>query len=379
VTRRQLLMAMLTLTVVSNPAGCSAARKKTSLRIRGADISFTLQEEAAGVTFFAGGQTLAAERILSDRGANYARIRVWVNPEPGTSDLTAALALARRAKAAGMKVLLCLHYSDTWADHAVQTTPASWQGRDLTTLAATVRSYTAGVVRTFAEQDTPVDMVQVGNEVTNGMLWPLGRISRTDKRSWAAFATLVNSAIAGVGDASSPSKAPRVMIHIHPGSDKAACQSFFDGAYSSGLTQFDCIGLSYYPFWQGSLEELSTNLHALSSRYDKDIVIVETSYPWTLERSDSTEMVMHDVSQLPEARAYPPTKQGQVAFFFGLRRVIEGVPNGHGTGFLVWAPEWLPPVGATREVGNAFSNLTMFDRAGRALPALDSAFRERIS
>jgi arabinogalactan endo-1,4-beta-galactosidase len=378
-TRRQLLAATLIVSAASQTTGCSSVRKQQALKIRGADISFTLQEEAAGRTFSAAGRTAPVERILADRGANYVRLRIWVNPEPGTSDETAALTLARRAKDAGLKVLLCLHYSDSWADHENQNTPAAWQDQDLSTMAATVHNYTHRVVGAFASQGTPVDMVQIGNEVTNGMLWPLGRISETDTQSWTTFATLVNAAIAGAGDGNPSDHELAVMLHIHPGADEPACQYFFDSIRKVGVTEFNVIGLSYYPFWQGSLGELSANLHFLASRYSKNLIVVETSYPWTLAQADTTVNVMNDPTQLPQAQKYPPTEQGQLAYFVGLRNVLQAVPDGLGSGFFDWAPEWLPPVRASAQMGNAFSNLTMFDLQGQALPALDVAFREPIT
>ena len=137
------------------------------------------------------------ERILARHGATYVRLRVWTDPPAGYSDEASALAMARRAKRAGLKVLLNLHYSDFWADPAHQTTPAAWQGQDLATLARTVHDYTRDIVARFARHGAPVDMVQIGNEVTAGMLWPEGQIYREDGAHFPEFCTLLKAGIAG--------------------------------------------------------------------------------------------------------------------------------------------------------------------------------------
>ena len=142
------------------------------LWVRGADISFTLQEEAVNRTVTDNGEALPVEQILARHGANYARLRVWVDPPAGTSDVGAALTLATRTHGAGMKLLLDLHFSDTWADRHFQQTPAAWANLGTDALQATVEGYTRETVAAFARQGTPVDIVQIGNEVTNGFLWP---------------------------------------------------------------------------------------------------------------------------------------------------------------------------------------------------------------
>jgi arabinogalactan endo-1,4-beta-galactosidase len=113
-----------------------------NLRVRGADMSFTLQEEAIGTKYSDRGKVRPVEQILAKHGANYMRLRIWTNPPPGYSTEASALTLAKRAHKAGMKILLDLHYSDFWADPGKQPIPAAWQGQDLPTLATTVRTYT---------------------------------------------------------------------------------------------------------------------------------------------------------------------------------------------------------------------------------------------
>jgi arabinogalactan endo-1,4-beta-galactosidase len=364
-----LVLAGLGLPVSATPAQAGGR----ALSVRGADISFTLQEEAAGTRYRDRGRVQPVERILAGRGANFVRLRVWTNPPPGYSDEAAALALAKRAKRAGLGVLLNLHYSDFWADPGHQDTPAAWQGQDLPTLAETVRRYTRRVIADFARQGTPVDVVQIGNEVTGGMLWPVGKIYQDDGAHWPEFATLVKAGIAGAREGNPRGHRLKVMMHIDRGGDNGGAVWFYDHLLEQGV-QFDQIGLSFYPFWHGPMSALQANLNDLATRYGKDIVVAEASYPWTLDNGDTLANFVTDAAQLPDGAAYPATPGGQAAYFEALRDVLRAVPGGHGLGFFAWEPEWIPGVGWAPGQGNPNDNLSMFDWQGRALPSL-AAFR----
>lgn len=339
-------------------------------RVRGADLSFTLQLEQAGATWSADGHTAPVERIFAHAGANWVRLRVWVDPPAGYSTLASAITLARRAKRAGLRVLLDLHYSDFWADPAHQSTPVAWQGQTLTQLAGTVRRYTRHALEAMSRAGAPADMVQIGNEITGGMLWPLGQLyDGSDDQNWPGFTTLLGAGIAGARSARVRGRRPEVMVHIDRGGDNAGSRYFFDHVFAAGL-DLDVIGQSYYPFWHGPLQDLQDNLVDLATRYDKDLVVVETAYPWTLANGDDLTNILSTLDQLPDATVWPPTPEGQLAYFTALRGVFRHVPGGHGLGFMAWEPEWIPGVGWTPGEGNPNDNLTMFDFEGRALPSM---------
>lgn len=337
--------------------------------LRGADLSFTLQVEAAGGRFSDDGQVAPVEQILASRGANWVRQRVWVDPPAGYSDRESALAMARRTRDAGLHLLLDPHYSDFWADPGKQDTPAAWRGQDLRTLAETVRGYTRDLVAAFAAQGTPVDMIQIGNETTGGMLWPTGQIYTGGAERWAEYTTLVKAGIDGAREGAPSGREPRIMLHIDRGGANSDCIYFFEHVLEQGV-DFDVIGLSFYPFWHGSMADLSANLSDLAPRFGKDLVVVETSYPWTLADGDRTGNFVTGTGQLPDAGRYPPAPDGQARYLADLAAILASVPGGRGLGFVYWEPEWLPVVGWAPGEGNPNDNLTLFDRSGAALPGL---------
>jgi arabinogalactan endo-1,4-beta-galactosidase len=354
----------------SQPASRAATRPLPALR--GADLSFTLQEEASGAKFSDRERTAPVERLLADRGANVVRLRVWVDAVAGHSDLGSALVLARRAREAGMQVLLDLHYSDTWADKASQRTPAAWAGQDLPALVETVHSYTRECVQAFAAQDTPIDLIQIGNEITSGMLWPTGQVYRDGREHWADFIALLQAGLRGAREGGP--EALRTVVHIDRGGDNGGARYFYDHVIGAGV-DFDVVALSYYPFWHGPLPALQANLDDLATRYGKDVLVVETSYPWVIPNGDTTEYFASRTEQLPEAERFPPSPAGQAAYFEALRAVIQQVPQGRGLGFLAWEPAWMPGSGWNNgESSNPYGNLTMFDWQGNGLPSLQ-AFR----
>lgn len=341
--------------------------------VRGADISTALLVEAAGHRFSADGHTGPIERLLAGRGANAVRLRLWVQGPAGYGDEASALALARRARDAGMRIYLDLHYSDRWADPRHQEVPPSWRGDDLAALAQHVHDYTAHLVAEFARQGTPADLVQTGNEISAGLLWPLGRLApdRADG-GWPGLLDLLRAAVAGVHDGSPPEHRPAIVLHTDRIGDPTGSHAFFDRLSDAGLP-FDVIGLSYYPFWHGPLALLRSTMTDLAERYRLDVLVAETGYPWTMAGGDPVLGVAAP-DRLPEVDRFPPTPGGQSAYFEALREVIGQVPNGRGLGFVVWEPGWLAGVGWQPGATAPFTNLTLFDQSGRLLPAATTAF-----
>ncbi len=246
-------------------------------KMLGADISFLPQLEARGVKFSDGGKEKDAIEILKDHGFNYIRLRIFNDPardsgySPGRGfcDLEHTKQMAKRVKAAGMKWLLDFHYSDTWADPGKQYKPAAWRGKPFPELKQAVYDYTKEVMQALKKQGTLPDMVQVGNEINHGMIWPEGSIGNLD-----SLAQLIYAGINGV-KAVAPSTP--IMLHVALGGQNDESLLFYDNMVQRQVP-FDVIGLSYYPKWHCTLEDLQYNLNDLARRYDKDVIVVEYSH-----------------------------------------------------------------------------------------------------
>ena len=332
--------------------------------IMGADLSLLKYAEDHGVQYKENGQVRDALAIFKDHGFNYVRLRLFVHPD-GTAGqvnpLAYTVAEARHIKAAGLHFLLDIHYSDDWADPGHQITPAQWKGLNHAQLTDQVFTYTRDTLMTFQQAGCLPDMVEVGNEITNGMLWPDG--GPISEAKWDAFADLLKAGIRGV-HAADASGAIKIMIHIDRGSNLSVSHGFFDHLNARNVP-FDVIGLSYYPYWNGPLDGLRKNLDFLAHTYHKDIVIAETDYNWRGGEQ--------------KRQSYPSTPEGQKSFLEALIRTVEATPDGRGKGVFYWAPEWIEGrKWAAPGWSGDWENRALFDDTGTALPAMN-ALRDTVS
>jgi arabinogalactan endo-1,4-beta-galactosidase len=208
-------------------------------------------------------------------------------------------------------------------------------------------------------------MVQLGNEIIGGFLWPEGRVggSYNTTQQWTQFTSLLKEAHRAVDDALPDTSIP-VMIHIDRGGDNSGSRWFYDNLNNYNVS-FDFIGLSFYPWWHGTLTQLSQNLNDLAGRYNKNIIVVETAYPWTLQWDDNVNNLVGNNSQLHTG--YPATTQGQYNFLKDIITIVKNTPGNRGKGLFYWAPEWIsvPPLGSSWEnlALFSFSNHTLFSIA----------------
>jgi arabinogalactan endo-1,4-beta-galactosidase len=341
----------------------------------GADLSFTPQELAAGATFSDNGVAGTPVTIMKEAGTNYVRMRLWVDPPPGYNDLASDLLLAKQVEAAGMRIFLDIQYSDFWADPTKQNIPAAWQGQDLSQLTATVRSYTQQVISAFANQGTPVDMVSIGNEIRNGILWPVGEINCTGCGGWGNLAQLLKAGVAGAQAGNPAGHKLLIMMHYDQGGNEALSAAFYSELESYGVP-FDVIGLSYYSvLGDGPISDMRANVDNLATEFGKPIVLAETQYPWTLANGnspvgDSTGDFAWETSQLDPG--YPASPGGQLSFVTDELSILAQVPDGLGGGLFYWAPDWIPgvPWEPGTGVGSPNTNLTLFNFEGAALPSI---------
>ena len=338
---------------------------RAALSILGADISsLKKSEDLGGVYRYGDGTEADALQILKDRGMNYARLRVWGDPFDGYHGTAEILEMAVRLQRQGIKLLVDFHYSDNWADPGKQIKPAAWQDFDFEQLKKAVYDHTFDVCSSLVAQGTPPDMVQVGNEINAGMLWPDGDYNHFDN-----LAALLTEGYQAVKDCS-PSTL--VMLHIAEGGDNEMARWWL-GNITRRDVPFDVIGISYYPFWHGSLAELQYNLNDISSRYAKDVIVVETAYAFTEQENDFLSNIANPDLATP---GYPFTPEGQRAMLRDIMGVVRAVPEGRGLGVFYWDAVWTAVPGngwesTDPQSGNAWENQALFDFESRALPALD--------
>lgn len=343
--------------------------------VNGADVSVMQRLEEHGGVYRLGGKPTDPLQIFRLNGFNWMRLRLFHSPSgkgPECNDLPYTLKLAKRIKAQGFRLLLDFHYSDTWADPSKQSIPAAWKGLSHEQLQKKVHDYTRNVIREFKKNEVMPDMVQIGNEVTNGILWEDGHLSRgkTTPAQWNRFANLIKAGIAGAADGAAPQPGPKIMIHIDRGGDKGTSKWFYDNLIACNV-RFDVIGLSHYPWWQGSLENLRENLEYLAGAYKKDIIVVETSFPWAPQQFAEGNGVLSFEDSVKRVLHYPATPEGQAAYLRDMIQVIRNTPGGHGRGLFYWEPAWIKTANwGAPEWSPDWEHRALFDENGNALPAM---------
>lgn len=326
----------------------------------GADLSYVNEMEDCGAIYKdANGTITDVYQIFSDNGANLVRVRLWHNPNwTDYSNFNDVKKTIQRAKSKGLKVLLDFHYSDTWADPSKQEIPAAWvdQINNTPVLAQLLYDYTYNTLNQLDNHNALPDIVQVGNEI-NGMIlqqgelvWPI---------DWNRNAALINKGIQAVRDiADEKNKSIEIMLHIAQPENGIW---WFEQATSNGVTDFDWIGLSYYPNWSTfNLNEVQTPLNDLINTYDKKLMIVETAYPFTLENLDPANNIL-GTEALTDG--FPATQQGQLDYLNQLTNIIK---DAGGQGLIYWEPAWVSTSCSTLwGQGSHWDNATLFDHTGR--------------
>ncbi|SDD06830.1 glycoside hydrolase family 53 protein [Glycomyces harbinensis] len=332
--------------------------------VRGADISGLIKNEDYGAVYRrANGRKGDAVEILAENGVNCIRAKVWVDPVDGYNTKDQVVALGKRAKRAGMDLLVDFHYSDAWADPGKQHKPAAWASLSFADLKTAVYEHTAEVLTALRRAGVKPTLVQIGNETNGGLLWPDGRWDQLEQ-----MAELLTAGCEAVADTVPSAKS---ILHLAEGGDNGAFRWFFDNAVANGVP-FEAVGASYYPYWHGELSALGANLNDLATRYGKPLYLVETAYPFTTEDSDGFANIITD----PEPVAgFPSSPENQTYWLEQIAAVMRAVPDGLGKGVFWWEATWTGVEGAGWDPadpasGNGWENQALFDFDGRALPGL---------
>jgi arabinogalactan endo-1,4-beta-galactosidase len=340
---------------VNTPTRTPTTPPGGGLNMRGADVSSLKRALDLGQVYYnASGVQQHPLDILQNAGVNYIRLRVWVNPPSGYDNMARVVQFAPLVKSRGMKLLIDLHYSDTWADPGKQFKPAAWANHNLTQLQTDVYNHTLAVCNALKNAGATPDMVQVGNEITPGMLFEEGRISNNN---FANVSSLIKQGYNAV-KACNPSTL--VMLHTDRGGDNATARWWYDGVRAQGV-QWDVTGLSYYCYWHGTLSAMQSNVADMKARYGKPVVIAETSYPFSTGNGDSQGNV---ITAATPCSGYPASLTGQANNFNAVKTAIQ---NGGGEGVFYWEPTWVGTPGNGWDpaningTGSGWDNQAVFD------------------
>lgn len=351
---------ILVILMFTSSSGCSKNSENThqpepqpvafDFFYKAVDASYIPQIRASGaVTFSTSGSPEDMLTTLQKAGVNTIRLRLWHTPAGGHSGLDEVNRLATEIRRAGMKVWLTIHYSDSWADPQKQIKPKAWKNLTYTTLKDSLYNYTKHVTAILKP-----DLVQIGNEINNGIVWPEGSATNTNQ-----YIELITT---GISAARAGWPESKVMLHVAGPDDADEVLKLFQNA------DFDLIGLSYYPIWHGkNLLQTEATLYDLHHRYSKPVVIAETSYPFTLGWNDHTNNIIGMANQiLPD---FDPNPMGQRDFLLYIHTMMKRL--GNVSGYCYWGGEWIAFKGPEATDGSSWENQALWDFDGKPLPALE--------
>ncbi|MDD7178131.1 MAG: glycosyl hydrolase 53 family protein [Lachnospiraceae bacterium] len=364
--------------------------------VKGMDLSTLLELDRLGAKYYDHGKERDILDIMKDYDVDTIRLRIWNDPwgenhesyGAGENDIPTTLEIAKRVSEKGFGVLMNFHYSDFWADPGKQIKPKAWEGMSVEELTQAVYDFTFDTMELFKKEGVNITMVQVGNELSNGLLWPEGRIDVD--AGIGEYDNIAKFVSAGIRAVRKSNPEIPVMIHLDNGGNNELYRRWFDN-YTQRGEDFDLIGLSYYPFWHGTMDQLLSNMNDIAVRYHKDLVIAEVSMGYTMEDyktyeklSDSERKGYATRPALVEKIEFPMTKEGQADFMRTLLARLETVAEHRGRGFFWWEPAWIPVPGsgwatpASLEYmhdpgpcGNEWANQALFDYDGNVLPTLE--------
>ena len=333
---------------------------KTTLEI-GGDFSIMKKMEDFGGLYKINEQVNEGFQIFKENGYTWARLRIFHSPNlevPVCNDLKYTIELAQKAKQFGFKILLNFHYSDTWADPGKQFIPAAWENLPFGILTDSVFLHTKLVVEAMGNAGVLPEMVQVGNEINNGMIWPQGKLWLEDGAdNWDNLSALINAGIRGVKEAKNGQDIP-ILIHAATGGNLEESDNFYKNIIQRGA-EFDVIGLSYYPWWHGTFEQLEENLTFLSEHYSQDLVLVETAYYANGFYPEPAQWIL-------DVQPFPPTEQGQFDFMVKLADILKEYPKMKAVYY--WKPDGLDiPESKVHYIGRS-----LFDRDGNAFKGISA-------
>lgn len=332
----------------------------------GVDLSYANEMEDCGARFKLNNKPMDVYALFAEAGSNLVRVRLWHNPDwTRYSNFADVSETIERAQKSGQQVLLDFHYSDTWADPQKQYVPAAWKelvGNDKA-LADALYNYTFEVLENLYVQKSLPEFVQIGNEI-NAELLQLEAKMDQDNINWQRNALLINHGLQAVADFNKKYQ-QKVQRYLHVAQPENALW-WFEAATKAGVHDYELIGISFYEKWSDyTLESLPQAIASLRNSYNKKVVVLESSYPWTLENFDEANNILAEDSLAP---GYPATPQGQLDY---LQALLAAIVRGGGSGLVYWEPAWVSTSCSTLwGKGSHWENATLFDEKHNALPSI---------
>lgn len=331
---------------------------------RGADLSYTNEMEECGTVYKENNEPKDIYQIFSDHSCNLVRLRLWHTPtwQDGLnsgnrfSDLADVKISIARAKAAGMQVLLDFHLSDTWADPAHQYIPAVWLPvvDNLPVLKDSLSSYITETLKELEEENLVPEMVQIGNETNRGILLSPEVNDAAWTMDWERNGELFKTATQAVRDFSTENNHDiKIALHI---ADPIHVEWYFDNFLEQGVTEFDIVAFSYYQEWHGdtTLEQLGDYVAQFKQDYNREVMVVETGYPWTPIGEDDANNILNASS--PDFGGLSPFNQQ-----LWLIDLANEIKDNGGNGLVYWEPGWVSTSCSTPwATGSHYENATFF-------------------
>ena len=322
----------------------------------GIDVSTYLEELASGAKYYKeiDGKLISIDPLdeFVINGVKSMRIRLWNNPYNngikylgGTCDIDNFLSLAKLAISKGYTIYLDFHYSDFWADPGKQTKPKAWEGLNFSELVNEVYQYTIDTLKLIKANGIDLEMIQVGNEITNGMLWPDGRLIEHGTNPRTNYENLSLLLKAGLNACKEIYPNALRMLHLERSYDKKTYTEFFKEMEKYNAP-YEVIGASYYPYWHGTMDELMDNLTTQRKLFGKKLVIAEVGYAFTLEdyiynNNGVINLVVNkdNLESFGFVKKYPFTKDGQERF---IKDFLKKCLDNSIDGVYYWEPVWIP-------------------------------------
>jgi arabinogalactan endo-1,4-beta-galactosidase len=340
--------------------------------VMGADLSFLTAMTDNKAVFYHQGKQENPYDLFKTIGTNCVRVRLWHTPHWQKplygaikyNHLPDVMSIMEEAKRRKMAIMLDLHYSDDWADPSRQDIPAAWKNLPIDILKDSIYQYTRSVLQTLQAHNLTPEYVQIGNEINNGMCAPQGSIVNQD---FSNLSILLKSGIKAVRDFSLTSDIkPIIVLHIAQLHNAAW---WLNGITQKGITDYDVIGISHYYKWANihSMADITSSISTLKTTFNKQVMIVETAFPWTVQSNDHYQNILANQGNLT---GYEVNQHGQSEY---MEALVQAVIHGGGNGVIYWEPAWVSTSTFKDRwgTGSSWENCAFFDFTNNTLPVVD--------